>query len=741
MQKKRVKKDNTRLLAFIILICFILIIFIIFFWDNNLIRRSPQQIFDCGKEAKEKFPDLNKIEIKEDKIIKLNNQIVMDKDKKISMIQETLLQRKRALLEAMRNDPKIALESMLSDEQRTKLNKVTQNCIENIEVIEGTLAILHADDFENDRSQNQYMLITENKEKIILHPAYGLKDRFTSGMQIKVKGLRLDDELAFDGTNDIIDKDISGINILQTASEPPILGEQKTIVIMANFQNTPQPSFSKEDVRDIVFTGIRSVNNYYIENSYNKIFLSGDVVGWYTMPNNQACDFGDTDFFNNVSETAISLADPYINFNDYSRIVVITPFDCWFGGISSLGKISVYTQDGDFNASIAISSTLYINTTGVIAHELGHGFGIMHASSIDCGNISIARTGCIKYEYGDPFDVMGNSRNYNQYNAIHKEEVGWLNSTNILDTTGLSSGVSLAYALDPIEIDTNGPKVYKIPRALDSYIYVEFRQPIGFDFNIPGNVSEGALLHIQGFYNYANQSYGPFTDYAYYSNTMLINSTANFTSLPAVYSLPIGYTFIDSATATKIKPIGIENNKLIVQVIIGKDDFNPPFLNITSLTPMPFVNNARGNITIAADAFDESGIEKVEFWYRNPDDVRFAVDTVAPYQIVLDTTKFPDGYINLYAVAYDLSGVQFSVPGNSNADNYQGFLFYTLKIQNKCIDGTSLNQCSLTKPYYCDSTGSLVKRCSLCGCKNGLCISDGSCLVSGSGKEKRIDTS
>ena len=48
--------------------------------------------------------------------------------------------------------------------------------------------------------------------------------------------------------------------------------------------------------------------------------------------------------------------------------------------------------------------------------------------------------------------------------------------------------------------------------------------------------------------------------------------------------------------------------------------------------------------------------------------------------------------------------------------------------QSVCSDGTSNNQCSFTKPKYCDN-GNLVNKCSACGCPSGYsCQADGSCV-------------
>ncbi|MBI2647430.1 hypothetical protein HYW99_03045, partial [Candidatus Woesearchaeota archaeon] len=47
-----------------------------------------------------------------------------------------------------------------------------------------------------------------------------------------------------------------------------------------------------------------------------------------------------------------------------------------------------------------------------------------------------------------------------------------------------------------------------------------------------------------------------------------------------------------------------------------------------------------------------------------------------------------------------------------------------------CSDGTAINQCSSTKPLYCNSALQLVNNCGSCGCSAGYtCQSDGACII------------
>jgi hypothetical protein len=115
------------------------------------------------------------------------------------------------------------------------------------------------------------------------------------------------------------------------------------------------------------------------------------------------------------------------------------------------------------------------NTAGllVIAHELGHNFGLLHAASLKCGVNVIGGT-CTSAEYGDPFDVMGNNRAMH-FASAQKNMLGWLPA----GTVALHKAGTAPYALTPSGTAGGARYAVTIPAGPQRTYWIEYRQPIG----------------------------------------------------------------------------------------------------------------------------------------------------------------------------------------------------------------------------------------------------------------------
>lgn len=432
--------------------------------------------------------------------------------------------------------------------------------------------------------------------------------------------------------NDMIQGEVGTIRPLHHTGfpKPPVLGDQRIAIILAYPQDITKPETTSQSIYDLVFTDI---NNYYKENSYNKISLSGDIYGWYGLAiNSQSCVYGN----DNIFQEAVKMADPDIYFPDYDGIVVIGPFGC---RSCAGGKSNKTTDDGVVNSFYVVISSMNDVNFGVISHELGHGFGNFHAGLLGCSS-----------DYCDPFDLMGEytgkiidaytNKHTGHFNAPHKEHVGWLDSPNIQ-----TASVSGAYSLEPLETITSGVKTVKIQRSSRSFLYIEYRRPVGYDAMFKdlygASIFDGILMHVTG------GSFGFGFTNPDQVDTFLVDPTPNEDKSFVVRA---GENYIDPATKTKIAVTSISDNSIDVNIELGTQDNIGPTISVVE----PEENETvLGEIEVVIDASDSAGIDHAVAILNN----KAIGDSRTPLSFVYNTidpsAKWTDGIYSLNGYAVD----------------------------------------------------------------------------------------
>jgi Gametolysin peptidase M11 len=235
-----------------------------------------------------------------------------------------------------------------------------------------------------------------------------------------------------------------------------VIGPQRILVALVTWG--PQP-FARADVQHIVFDEVAA---FYQSTSYGKVTLTGTVTPWlnaFDVP--VACNLTQV---RAGGLTALSAAgyDP----SQYDRIVLVHPEqNCPWSGVTQ-------------------AATVYLNgavTPYLVAHELGHSFGLGHANLTDC-----IRHGCGALEYGDPYDTMGVGTG--DFNAKAKFDLGWL--TNVS-----RPGKSGTYALAPIERASRLPQAFVVTTANDQY-WIEYRSRPGVTYNGQQAAGPGVILRV-----------------------------------------------------------------------------------------------------------------------------------------------------------------------------------------------------------------------------------------------------
>jgi hypothetical protein len=222
---------------------------------------------------------------------------------------------------------------------------------------------------------------------------------------------------------------------------------------------------------------------------------SADIFGIYQITENPStCDFND---MHRQAKTAA--ATDGFTVGGYHHVIVMlnvpstTP--CTWGGLAMVGGTEVWVRDA--------------TRIGTTIHEIGHNFGLRHATRsfeciIDDQPVIFAKSSeCRVAIYGDEMDPMGNTSSaygnpVPHYSAISKSKIGWIPATNVATVT--SSGV---YDLYPSEEPSTGTQLIRIPAPYDLtgghsinaglppfFYYLELRKPVGVQSNISARYKE-----------------------------------------------------------------------------------------------------------------------------------------------------------------------------------------------------------------------------------------------------------
>lgn len=403
-----------------------------------------------------------------------------DESEQANLLNEiqTLIEQRQALFaELVTSDTSAALRSALPSQAALGMPAEVQARLEQLQAQEGTLDVVY-EDYPDGSHKLRHFLNTDTGERLELHFA-GLAPDLQSGGRAKAKGLRVGNNLALE-QGDLETQALNGTTgSTATAGsvtiQPNTFGEQKTLVMLVNFQDAPtnQP-WTVDQARSMVFG---NVSSYFLENSYQQTWLSGDVLGWFTV----AVDSTNCDTSSIAQQADAAASNAGADLSAYQRRVYIFPkiSTCGWTGMGTVGGLPSQSW---------INGSLQVTTIG---HEMGHNFGLQHSHALECGATTLG-SACQTFEYGDRVDIMGN------YTAGHlspfqKQQLGWLGYGSSPAIAEVNAGGS--YTITPYELNDGGVKALKIPMGSDAatgqpkWYYLEYRQALGSDSFLAGNTN------------------------------------------------------------------------------------------------------------------------------------------------------------------------------------------------------------------------------------------------------------
>jgi hypothetical protein len=464
----------------------------------------------------------------------------------LGKVVDAAMKRQRFLSSIIARNPSEVLRVAIPATIGSSLPPSAKTVLEKEVDLKGELEVMIEDGLTTAKLHH---FLNTGTERVELHFSGEPPTDLLTGAIVRVHGTRMGSEILLDspaaggGTSGLQTATTTTSTSTAATVLPNTFGQKNVLVIMVNFQDNPtaQP-YTASYVQNLVFS---QTSNWFMENSFQQTWLTGDVAGWFTVAvDSTNCATGTI-----KSDAQAAAQAAGFNLANYSRFIYLlssnTGCSAWWG-YATIGGSDVWIN-GEYQLA-----------AHVVAHEEGHNYGLYHAHTNDCGTAVVCTSGSFS-DYGDWIDVMGypSYTAAGHYGAFQKERLGWLNyGTQPPLTTVTTNGT---YQLGPYETQDGTLKALKILKSSSSgsYYYVEYRQAVGVDsfLSAYSDVLNGLVLHL------ATPSNANSDD--------LLDMTPSSPSSFSHPALVAGSSYTDSTAGVTITPSGISSTGATVQVTFG----------------------------------------------------------------------------------------------------------------------------------------------------------------------------
>jgi hypothetical protein len=487
------------------------------------------------------------------------------------------------------------------------------------EVIEGELLHEIEDDFENAISRDRFFIKESDSEEIReLNFGQGkIPERLKSaatGTKVKIKGKKkgkkeIEPDLVDEESGDTLAMDI--VTFPSTA----LKGNKHVLAVRVDFTDQIAVCDNESTIYNNMFNANNAVStkNFFRTNSQGIFDITGETAT--VKLNFNAAAATSCDYILWQQEADKKLVAAGYNLSKYQNRMYYLP--------ANIPPCSSWAGKGYVGGGPAYQLTwIKYCRMKTLAHELGHNYGLIHASSGEKGSSTWS-------EYGDASCTMGVSNINPEFNAAHKNKLGWmpLEKVQTISANG-------TYRVSPLNADSSSipyPQVFKIARPSTSdFYYISYRDQSGsFDAALASTYAN--RLNISTF-----KDAGTSLEYSYFITAL---GDAGTTALKGT-----NYTITNISRTNDYIEFSISGGST------STNDTTPPSVSITS----PSSGSSYGvgtTISATASASDNVGVTKVEFYLNGS---LKCSDTSSPYNCSFSMVSGSN--LPLMAKAYDAAG-------------------------------------------------------------------------------------
>jgi hypothetical protein len=480
--------------------------------------------------------------------------------------------------------------------------------------LSGRLTVLYGDPPPDSSEEPQaYTLLEDAQGNIIAQviATYGqVMDYYLD--QVEVRGTLASDAFsqALHAPQVIVASSISRIE--EGITSQLVSGSQPWVNLLCKFPDSNSEPRTPSQYQSMFSTTYPGLDHYWQQISESRVNLAGTVTlnQWVTLPRPRSYYVVNEDSPNltQLILDCTAAADRLVNFAPFVGINVMLNMGI---GCCAWGGSRFLTLDGQSKSYRTTWLPPWSQTYDVIAHEMGHGFGLPHSS----GPADAPPTDLNVYV--SQWDVMSDSNgtcaawipNYGCLApgtiAYYLDRLGWMPEA---DRITIPNNTEQTFTLERLRLNlaTNGLRYAHIPIGTSStqFYTVEVRGLSGYDQNIPG---QAVVIHFVDLAAPQRNNTGPaLVVDADDGNNNVNDSGARWVA---------GETFYDSARNIEIAVLRQNGSYFTVRVRNNYTPATPTRTPTATATTVPAVNLLQNG---SFSSLDSSGVPLHWTMYASP---------------------------------------------------------------------------------------------------------------------------